>query len=400
QLRTGRDIVIAALLGAEEFGFATSLLLSLGCLMLRQCQDNTCPAGITTQDPEIRKRFQGKPEHIINYLRFIAEETRGILASLGLHSLDEAVGRSDLLEVNPALATGKAAQLDFAPMFHHVEGAVVRWQGEMHTQSTLDDTALMPALDKALKSFKPAEVNLPIRNSDRSVGARLSSQVALAKGDAGLPDDTWKVNFQGVAGQSFGAFLAHGITFRLEGEANDYVGKGLSGGKIIIVPDAKDTCVPADNVLAGNVIGYGGTSGEIYIGGQAGERFAIRNSGFTAVVEGVGDHGCEYMTGGRVVVLGKTGVNFAAGMTGGIAYVFDVDGDFDLRCNLDTVDLEPIHAGSPEEQELLGLLERHASATGSAQAQQILANWGDYRGRFICVMPVEYRKILRKETQA
>ena len=400
QLRTGRDIVIAALLGAEEFGFATSLLLSLGCLMLRQCQDNTCPAGITTQDPEIRKRFQGKPEHIINYLRFIAEETRSILATLGLRSLDEAVGRSDLLEVNPVLATGKAATLDFAPMLHRVAGDVVRWQGMMHTQKTLDDNELMPKFGKALETFQPTVVNLPIRNSDRSVGARLSGKVALAKGEAGLPDDTWKVIFQGIAGQSFGAFLAHGITFRLEGEANDYVGKGLSGGKIIIVPDAKSPCVPADNVLAGNVIGYGGTSGEIYIGGQAGERFAIRNSGVTAVVEGVGDHGCEYMTGGRVVVLGKTGVNFAAGMTGGVAYVFDVDGDFDLRCNLDTVDLESIHAGSPEEQELLSLLERHETATGSIQAKQILQNWDDYRGRFVCVMPVEYRKILRQEAQA
>ena len=395
QLRTGRDVVIAALLGAEEFGFATSLLLSLGCLMLRQCQDNTCPAGITTQDPEIRKRFQGKPEHIINYLRFIADEARTILASLGLHSLDEAVGRSDLLEANPALATGKAATLDFTPMLHHIDGEVVRWQGEKNTTQTLDNEQLMPALGSVLQTFAPARLSLNIRNCDRSVGARLSSRVALAKGPGGLPPDTWQITFHGVAGQSFGAFLAPGITFRLEGEVNDYLGKGLSGGKLIIVPDAKSTCPPENNVIAGNVIGYGGTAGEIYINGQAGERFAIRNSGFQAVVEGIGDHGCEYMTGGRVVVLGKTGVNFAAGMTGGLAYVLDEDGDFDLRCNLATVDLESIHANSFEEKELLELLQRHAAATGSAKAKHILLHWDDFRGRFVCVLPVEYRKILR-----
>ncbi|MBP5300483.1 MAG: glutamate synthase large subunit [Victivallales bacterium] len=397
-LRTGRDVVIAALLGAEEFGFATSLLLSLGCLMLRQCQDNTCPAGITTQDPEIRKRFQGKPEHIINYLRFIAAETRAILAGLGLRSLDAAVGRTDLLEVNPDLATGKAAKLDFAPMLHRVTGEVVCWQGQKDPAATLDDEVLLPRIGEAVFSAgRPCELEVPIRNADRSVGARLSSRLVLAKGASGLPDDTWRVNFRGVAGQSFGAFLAHGITFRLEGEANDYVGKGLSGGKIIIVPDGRATCPAEQNVLAGNVIGYGGTSGVLFIGGQAGERFAIRNSGFTAVVEGVGDHGCEYMTGGRVVVLGKTGVNFAAGMTGGIAYVLDEDGDFDLRCNLDTVDLEPVRAGTTAEGELLELLERHAAATQSPKAMRILQSWDDYRGRFICVMPVEYREYLRRE---
>lgn len=396
QLRTGRDVVIAALLGAEEFGFATALLLSLGCLMLRQCQDNTCPAGITTQDPEIRKRFQGKPEHVINYLRFIAEEARGILASLGLRSLDEAVGRADLLEVNPDMAVGKASTLDFGPMLHRVAGGTVRWQGERRTQTTLDDEEIIPRLAGAMKDFQPCELALPIRNADRSVGARLSSLLALAKGEDGLPDDTWRITFSGIAGQSFGAFLAHGITFRLQGEANDYVGKGISGGRIIIVPNPESACVPDENVIAGNVIGYGGTSGEIYINGLAGERFAIRNSGFTAVVEGIGDHGCEYMTGGRVVVLGKTGVNFAAGMTGGIAYVLDEDGDFDLRCNLDTVDLESIRPDSVEECEVLELLRRHAAATESPKARRILENWCDYRGRFVGVLPVEYRDYLRR----
>ncbi|MBR0459805.1 MAG: glutamate synthase large subunit [Victivallales bacterium] len=392
QLRTGRDVVIAALLGAEEFGFATSLLLSLGCLMLRQCQDNTCPAGITTQDPEIRKHFQGKPEHIIRYLQFIAGEVREILASLGLHSLQEAVGRTDLLETNPSLAVGKAGTLDFTAMLHRVEGQEVFWQGESHNITTLDETELFPRLGKAMESLRPKKVTLPIRNVDRSVGARLSHFVALAKGD--LPEDTWQFTFQGVAGQSFGAFLAKGITFRLEGEANDYVGKGLSGGKIIVVPADGTACTAEENVIAGNVIGYGGTSGELYINGQAGERFAIRNSGFTAVVEGLGDHGCEYMTGGRVVVLGKTGVNFAAGMTGGLAYILDETGDFDLRCNLDTVDLESIRADSPEEEELKRLLQQHVAATGSSKANRILQNWDDWRGRFVCVVPVEYKKYL------
>ena len=397
QLRTGRDVVVAALLGAEEFGFATSLLLALGCMMLRQCQDNTCPAGITTQDPEIRKRFKGKPEHIVNYLRFIAEETRGILAGLGLHSLDEAVGRTDLLEADEARMTGKAAGLDFRDMLHRAEGEEIRWKGEANVETTIDDTKIFPALGDALEKFTAKEVTLPIVNADRSVGARLSGRIALAKGQDGLPEETFRVRFQGVAGQSFGAFLMKGVTFRLEGEANDYVGKGLSGGRIVIVPRDGDGCAPEENVIAGNVIGYGGTSGSIFINGQAGERFAIRNSGFRAVVEGVGDHGCEYMTGGCVAVLGPTGVNFAAGMTGGVAFVLDEDGDFDLRCNLDTVDLESIQEGSPEEKQLKELLKEHLEATDSPKARRILGDWKEYRGHFVCVMPVEYRRILRSQ---
>ena len=397
QLRTGRDVVVAALLGAEEFGFATSLLLALGCMMLRQCQDNTCPAGITTQDPEIRKRFKGKPEHIVNYLRFIAEETRGILAGLGLHSLDEAVGRTDLLEADEARMTGKAAGLDFRDMLHRAEGEEIRWKGEANAETTIDDTKIFPALGDALEKFTAKEVTLPIVNADRSVGARLSGRIALAKGQDGLPEETFRVRFQGVAGQSFGAFLMKGVTFRLEGEANDYVGKGLSGGRIVIVPRDGDGCAPEENVIAGNVIGYGGTSGSIFINGQAGERFAIRNSGFRAVVEGVGDHGCEYMTGGCVAVLGPTGVNFAAGMTGGVAFVLDEDGDFDLRCNLDTVDLESIQEGSPEEKQLKELLKEHLEATNSPKARRILGDWKEYRGHFVCVMPVEYRRILRSQ---
>ncbi len=397
QLRTGRDVVVAALLGAEEFGFATSLLLALGCMMLRQCQDNTCPAGITTQDPEIRKRFKGKPEHIVNYLRFIAEETRGILAGLGLHSLDEAVGRTDLLEADEARMTGKAAGLDFRDMLHRAEGEEIRWKGEANAETTIDDTKIFPALGDALEKFTAKEVTLPIVNADRSVGARLSGRIALAKGQDGLPEETFRVRFQGVAGQSFGAFLMKGVTFRLEGEANDYVGKGLTGGRIVIVPRDGDGCAPEENVIAGNVIGYGGTSGSIFINGQAGERFAIRNSGFRAVVEGVGDHGCEYMTGGCVAVLGPTGVNFAAGMTGGVAFVLDEDGDFDLRCNLDTVDLESIQEGSPEEKQLKELLKEHLEATNSPKARRILGDWKEYRGHFVCVMPVEYRRILRSQ---
>ena len=393
QLRTGRDIVVGALLGAEEFGFATSLLLALGCMMLRQCQDNTCPAGITTQDPEIRKRFKGRPEHIIAYLRFIADEARAILADLGLRSLDEAVGRADLLEFVPRAELPKTLALDATALLHCAKGGDVRWAGRSEHEATYDEERILPLLGKDFQ----LEAELPIRNSDRSVGAGLSGEISRRRGEDHLADDTCKVAFRGVAGQSFGCFLAKGVTFRLEGEANDFVGKGLSGGRIVVVPDRESGCVAEDNIIAGNVIGYGGTSGEMFFNGQAGERFAIRNSGFTAVVEGIGDHGCEYMTGGRVVVLGATGVNFAAGMTGGVAYVLDEEGDFDLRCNLATVDLEPVCAGSVEESELLELLRRHERETGSRKAARILARWPEFRGRFVCVMPVEYKKILRGE---
>ena len=394
QLKTGRDVVIAALLGAEEFGFATTLLVCLGCVMIRKCHENCCPAGVATQDPELRKRFRGKPEYIENFLRMLAEEVRGYLAQLGLHSIDEAVGRADLLRTKDAVDFYKAKRLDFSKIFTPARGGECRWSGKREIPETFDEKEILPRLTRTLETGAPAELELPIQNVHRTVGTRLSSLLVRKFGPEGLPDDTVRIRLRGVAGQSFGAFLARGVTLELEGEANDYVGKGISGGRIVVRPPRESRFDPSENVIAGNVIGYGGTSGEIFLNGQAGERFAIRNSGFTAVVEGVGDHGCEYMTGGRVVILGPTGVNFAAGMTGGIAYVYDGRNDFDLRCNTDTVDLETVVEGTPEEAELLDLIRRHARATDSPLAARLLAGWEEERSRFVRVIPIEYRRFL------
>ncbi len=397
QLKTGRDVVIAALLGAEEFGFATTILVCLGCVMIRKCHENSCPAGVATQDPELRKRFRGKPEYIENFLRMLAEEVREILASLGLRSIDEAVGRADLLRMNESLGHYKTRRLDFSRIFAAPSpdggNRARRYGGEREIPKTFDEEFIVPKIAETLEKGAPARLDLPIRNVHRAVGTHVSSLVARRFGPQGLPDDTLRVRLRGVAGQSFGAFLARGVTLELEGEANDYVGKGLSGGRIAVRPPKSSRFEPSENVIAGNVIGYGGTSGEIFLGGQAGERFAVRNSGLTAVVEGVGDHGCEYMTGGRVVVLGPTGVNFAAGMTGGIAYVYDAQNDFDLRCNTDTVDLETVAEGSPEEAELLDLIGRHVRATCSPLGERLLAAWDEERSRFVRVVPIEYRKI-------
>ena len=394
QLKTGRDVVIAALLGAEEFGFATTLLVCLGCVMIRKCHENCCPAGVATQDPELRKRFRGKPEYIVHFLHFIAQEVREYLARLGLRSIDEAVGRADLLQVKDAIDFYKAQRLDFSKILTPVCEGKTRYGGKRETLETFDDEFVLPHLADTLERGEPASLTLPIQNVHRTVGTRLSSLISQKFGPAGLPDDTVQLHLHGVAGQSFGAFLAHGVTLVLEGEANDYLGKGLSGGRIIVRPPIGSRFNASENVIAGNVIGYGGTSGEIYLNGQAGERFAIRNSGVTAVVEGIGDHGCEYMTGGRVVVLGPTGVNFAAGMTGGIAYVYDRIGDFDLRCNVSTVDLDMVGEGSEEEEEILTLLNRHVKATGSPLAQRLLAEWANERNRFVRVVPIEYRRFL------
>ena len=394
QLKTGRDVVIAALLGAEEFGFATTILVCLGCVMIRKCHENCCPAGVATQDPELRKCFRGKPEYIENFLRMLADEVRELLASLGLHSIDEAVGRADLLRVREGAGNYKTRRLDFSKIFAAAKGSALRYTGNREIPETFDEEFIIPKVSETLDKAAPAQLDLPIRNVHRTVGTRLSSLIARRFGPEGLPADTLRIRFRGVAGQSFGAFLARGVTLELEGEANDYLGKGISGGRIIVRPPRGSRFTPSENVIAGNVIGYGGTSGEIFLGGQAGERFAIRNSGFTAVVEGVGDHGCEYMTGGRVVVLGPTGVNFAAGMTGGIAYVYDSRNDFDLRCNTDTVDLETVAEGTPEEAELLGLIRRHAEAAQSPLAERLLAGWSEERSRFVRVIPIEYRRIV------
>jgi glutamate synthase (NADPH/NADH) large chain len=397
QLKTGRDVIIGALLGAEEFGFATTILVCIGCLMMRKCHDNSCPFGVATQDPELRKCFKGKPEYIENFLRFIAEEVREYLAKLGLRSLDEAIGRSDLLQVNKAIDFYKARHLDFSKILEPVNSGEVRYRPDTAEELVnYDREYLLEPLKESIESGKKAELDLNISNVNRTVGTELSGEIVAHHGAAGLPQDTIKVNFSGCAGQSFGAFLAPGLSFELSGEANDYVGKGLSGGRIIIKPEPETSFKASENVIAGNVIGYGGTSGRIFINGQAGERFAIRNSGITAVVEGLGDHGCEYMTGGRVVVLGRTGVNFAAGMTGGIAYVYDQSNDFDLRCNVESVDLESVLPDSDSEAELLALIKEHRALTGSKRARNILNDWVNERDKFVKVFPVEYRNALEQ----
>ena len=395
-------MVVAALLGAEEFGFATNLLVSLGCVMDRKCHTNQCPMGIATQDPDYRKRFAGKPEYVENFLFFIADEVREILASLGLKSLSEACGRSDLLERDEAIAFYKAHNLDFSKIFETVNGGIKSFDKNFVKEplENFDRRELLPFVADTLKSGKAVELCTVVHNVDRTVGTELSGEVDEHFGVKGLPEDTIKIHLQGVAGQRFGAFLAPGITLDLEGEANDFMGKGLSGGKIIVRPPSNASFKAEDNVIAGNVIGYGGTSGKIFINGLAGERFGIRNSGMLLVSEGVGDHGCEYMTGGRVVVLGRVGVNFAAGMTGGFAYVYDETGHFDLSCNVDSADLESVLPGTESESELLDIINQHVQATGSEKGKRILENWNSERPKFVKIFPVDYRNALLKAQKA
>ncbi len=397
QMRTGRDVAIAACLGAEEYGFGTATLISLGCVMMRKCHANTCPVGVATQDPRCRERFSGKPEHLINYLHFVAEEMRQIMASVGVRTVNELVGRTDLLRVREGLDHWKAKTLDFSGILHQpkvpAEFARYRQQAQDHGIDQVLDRQLIEKCAPAIEKKQPVKLALPIRNRDRTTGAMLSYHIAKRYGLAGLPENTVQVDFAGSAGQSFGAFLAHGVTFTVTGDANDYTGKGLSGGRIVVKPDPASAFEPEQNVIIGNVVLYGATSGELYARGLAGERFCIRNSGATAVVEGVGDHGCEYMTGGRAVILGPTGVNFGAGMSGGIAYVYDPDQDFDLRCNLDMIDLDPIL--QPDDQaELKALIEKHRLYTGSARAKYMLEHWDLTVRRFVKVFPMEYRRAL------
>ncbi len=402
QLKTGRDVVIAALLGAEEFGFATTALVVCGCVMMRKCHLNTCPVGVATQDPALRRFFSGKPEYLVNFFRFIAQEVREHLARLGLRSIDEAVGRSDLLNVDPAIRFWKARGLDFQRILAR-PAASADTPVRCAQRQTFDldqtlDARLLPRLADALDHRRAVTVDAPIANVDRSVGTRISGEVARRYGHEGLPDDTITCRFRGSAGQSFGAWCARGVTLILEGEANDYVGKGLSGGRIAIRPPAEVAFDPAQNTIAGNVILYGATGGEVYIGGLVGERFAVRNSGGQAVVEGVGDHACEYMTGGRVVILGRTGLNFAAGMSGGIAYVYDEDRRFDSRCNLDMVDLELLE--DPQDlAEVRRMLARHVHYTGSRKAERILDEWPEAAAFFVKVFPMEYRRVLGRMTR-
>ena len=395
QIKTGRDVIVGALLGAEEFGFATAALVCMGCVMMRKCHQNTCPVGVATQDPELRKCFQGRPDYLVNFCRFLAEETREHLAQLGFRTLDEAIGRVDLLEMNDAIRFWKVRGLDFSRIFHRP--AAQTSPRCIHPRScdlshTLD-AQLLPRIAAAIERRERVDLHSTIRNIHRAVGATISGQIAGRYGHAGLDEDTITLRFQGTAGQSFGAWCAHGLTLVLEGEANDYVGKGLSGGKLIVKPPAGAGFETAGNAIAGNVLLYGATAGEAYFAGMVGERFAIRNSGATAVVEGVGDHGCEYMTGGRVVVLGRTGLNFAAGMSGGIAYVYDEDGLFDVHCNLEMVDLEPVRLAD-DVAVLQRLISRHAQFTGSRTAQRMLDQWDEHLPHFVKVFPMEYRRVL------
>jgi glutamate synthase (NADPH) large chain len=398
KLQTGRDVAIAALLGAEEFGFSTAPLIAMGCIMMRKCHLNTCPVGVATQDPELRKKFDGQPEHVVNFFFYVADNLRTIMAELGFRSLNEMVGRVDCLVQREDITHWKAKGIDLSAVLYNppVPSHVSR-RNTMAQDHGLDealDRQLIEMAKEALDSRTPVSLSIPIRNVHRTVGTMLSGEIARRYGSPGLPDDTIRVQFTGCAGQSFGAFLAKGVTLTLEGAANDYVGKGLSGGRLVIYHDRKSEFVPEENILIGNVCLYGATSGEVFFGGMAGERFAVRNSGATAVVEGVGDHGCEYMTNGLVVVLGGTGRNFAAGMTGGIAYVLDRAGDFaPLRCNRTEVDLEPV-THERDVEILHGLISQHSELTGSPQARWILDNWHATLSKFIKVFPHEYKRVL------
>src|SRR3989441_421856 len=378
QMKSGRDVVIAALLGAEEYGFSTAPLVVLGCIMMRVCHLNTCPVGVATQDPELRKRFAGRPEHVVNFFRFVAQEVREYMAQLGFRTIDEMIGRVDRLNLRPAVDHWKAKGLDFSTILHEtdVPADALRYcvRKQEHGLERALDNELIERCADALEHGKKISLNLPIRNVHRTVGTMLGYEVTRRYGAEGLPDDTIRLHFTGSAGQSFGAFVPRGITLTLEGDSNDYLGKGLSGGKLVVYPPRQATFVPEDNILIGNVVLYGATSGEAYFRGRAGERFAVRNSGALAVVEGVGDHGCEYMTGGRVVVLGRTGRNFAAGMSGGIAYVLDTTGTFPRRCNPELVELEALE--QDEDTELVKrLVTQHADHTGSELARRLLRQW-------------------------
>ncbi|RMG31953.1 MAG: glutamate synthase subunit alpha, partial [Methanobacteriota archaeon] len=400
QLKTGRDVVIAALLGADEFGFATSALISMGCVMMRKCHLNTCSVGVATQNPELRKNFKGKPEHVINFFRFIAQEVREIMAQLGVRKLDQLIGHADYLEMRDDISHWKAKYLDLTNILH-VPDIPVRFpfyhtDKQKHEIDNVIDKKLISASKKAINEQIPARFSFQIKNIDRAVGAMLSSKVAKLYGLKGLKEDTIHVDFEGSAGQSFGAFLSNGITFRLEGEANDYVGKGLSGGKIIILPHPNSILIPEENIIIGNVALYGAIRGELYVNGLAGERFAVRNSGATAVIEGVGDHGCEYMTGGKVIILGSTGRNFAAGMSGGLAYILDENHDFYSKLNSEMVDVFPLE-DADEVDSIRKLIENHLHYTGSKKAEKVLGNWNESVKLFKKVFPKDYQRVLAEE---
>jgi glutamate synthase (NADPH) large chain len=396
QLKTGRDVAIAALLGAEEFGFATAALVASGCILMRVCHLNTCPVGIATQDPKLRKKFEGRPEHVVNFMMFVAEELREIMAELGFRTVDEMVGRVDALEPAEAIEHWKAKGIDLTPVLHKPdvpEGTPIHCvESQDHGIDKALDNELLRLAAPALERREPVVIQMPVRNVNRTVGTILSSEVARRHGEAGLPDETIRIEFTGSGGNSFAAFLAPGISIRLEGDANDYFGKGLTGGRIVVVPPREATFVPEENTIVGNVSLYGATGGEIFLRGQAGERFAVRNSGATAVVEGVGDHGCEYMTKGLVVVLGAAGRNFAAGMSGGVAYVLDAEGNFSRNVNQGMVEIEPLD--DEDAKKVHDLVRRHYDLTESRVAWRVLSGWKELARKFVRVMPVEYRKVL------
>ncbi|MGA9006447.1 MAG: glutamate synthase-related protein, partial [Xanthobacteraceae bacterium] len=426
-IRTGRDVVVGALLGADEFGFATAPLIAAGCIMMRKCHLNTCPVGVATQDPVLRKRFTGQPEHVINYFFFVAEEVRELMAELGYRAFNEMIGQMQMFDRQKLIARGKANGLDFSKLFTKpevsAEVAIFNSEEQDHKISNVLDRKLIAQSQAALDSGTPAQMSFPIKNVDRTVGAMLSGEIAKRYGHDGLPHDTIVARFKGTAGPSFGAFLARGVTFELHGDANDYVGKGLSGGRLVVRPPDESGIIPEESIVVGNTVLYGAIEGECYFRGVAGERFAVRNSGAIAVIEGAGDHCCEYMTGGIVVVLGATGRNFAAGMSGGIAYVLDDDGAFASRCNLAMVDLEPMPGeedinakvfhqardleahglvdimpdmSSFDGHRLHHLITRHERFTGSTVAAKILAEWKTWYPKFKKVMPVEYRRALNE----
>jgi glutamate synthase (ferredoxin) len=397
QMKTGRDVVIGALLGAEEYGFATAPLVVMGCIMMRVCHLNTCPVGIATQDPELRKKFTGRPEFVENFFRFIAQEVRELMAQLGFRTVNEMIGRVDCLDIERAVNHWKAKGLALEPLLHQPDqpASVARRKviEQDHGLAGQLDLELIRAAAPALEHRTPVELHSHIRNADRTVGTRLGSEVTKRYGGAGLPDETIRITFTGSAGQSFGAFAPRGMALTLVGDANDGFGKGLSGAKLVVYPPRRSTFKAEENIIVGNVAFYGATGGEGYVRGVAGERFCVRNSGATVVVEGVGDHCCEYMTGGRVVVLGRTGRNFAAGMSGGIAYVLDVDGGFEGRCNREMVDLEPL-IESDDVDFLKAAIRTHVQLTGSPHAERVLAEWPLMHRQFVKVMPRDYKRAL------
>ena len=396
QLKTGRDVAVAALLGAEEFGFATAALVASGCILMRVCHLNTCPVGVATQDPRLREKFEGKPEHVVNFMTFIAEELREIMAELGFRKVEDMVGRVEMLEADDAINHWKAFGIDLAPILHRPDVdpsvAIHAVEDQDHELEKALDNQIIEQARPAIERGEPVEIEFPIRNINRTVGTMLSAEVSRRYGLAGLPDGTIRLRFRGSAGQSFCAFLAQGLDVRIEGDANDYFGKGMSAGRIVVVPPPEATFVAEENVIVGNVSLYGATGGEVYVRGIAGERFGIRNSGATAVVEGVGDHACEYMTGGRVLCLGTAGRNFAAGMSGGVAWIFDEAGTFPSHCNTGMVELDPLEES--DFATIRTLLEEHHELTRSAVAGRILQDWSELSRKFVKVMPIEYRKVL------